>query len=356
MDWRYRFENGHATPDKRQMPCRGFNLRKGGPMSEQAHRRPMLTLSQQVDRLGEKGVTFNLCDESQAVRFLAKENNYLRVTSYRKLYERQEEGPSIGAYVNLDFGDLVALSLLDGRVREAFLWVTMDVEHFAKMKVLSNVEGRGEDGYAIVAGFYASLNHAGRNAIQGAMRVRSRKGDRHDAYAGDLIAHYMDDMPVWVFLEVIDFGTFVDFYLFCANRWGDGEMLQEHYALKSVKALRNATAHNHCIINGLTKAEARADYATPQIITDSLNAACVVRTKARRAKLSNLRISQMAAALYCLSSLCTSDSAMARHAARFAEVRNEYEGHIDRYRLNSSFVSYFDFLLRLVDIWVPCRS
>lgn len=27
---------------------------------------------------------------------------------------------------------------------------------------------------------------------------------------------------------------------------------------------------------------------------------------------------------------------------------------MDRYRLNSSFVSFFDFLLRLVDIWLPC--
>lgn len=50
------------------------------------------------------------------------------------------------------------------------------------------------------------------------MKVRGREGERHDAYAGDLIAHHIDDMPIWVFLEVIDFGTLVDFYLFCATR------------------------------------------------------------------------------------------------------------------------------------------
>ncbi len=322
-------------------------------MGGQIHTRPMLSVSQQIGRLKEKGVTFDLCDEAQAAEILAKKNNYLRITSYRKLYERQEEGPNVGDYVNLDFGDLVAISSLDRRLREAFLAMTIDVEHFAKIKVLLNVEERGEDGYAIVSDFYASLNHAGRNAIQGTMRVRSREGERHDVYAGDLIAHHMGDMPIWVFQEVIDFGTFVDFYLFCAGRWDDEEMLQEHYALKSVKALRNATAHNHCILNGLTKAEARADYTTPQVITDSLNAAGLPRTKARRAKLSNLRIAQMAATLYCLNALCTSESAMARHAARLAEVRKAYEGHIDRYRLNSSFVSFFDFLLRLVDIWLP---
>lgn len=160
-------------------------------------------------------------------------------------------------------------------------------------------------------------------------------------------------MPVWVFQEVIDFGTFVDFYLFCAGRWDDEGMLQEHYALKSVKALRNATAHNYCILNGLTKAEARAGYSTPKVITDSLNEAGMPRTKARRAKLSNLRIAQMAATLYCLNALCTSESTKRRHATRLAEIREAYEGHMDRYRLNSSFVSFFDFLLRLVDIWLP---
>lgn len=34
--------------------------------------------------------------------------------------------------------------------------MTIYVEHFAKMKVLSNVEKRCEDGYTIVSGFYSS--------------------------------------------------------------------------------------------------------------------------------------------------------------------------------------------------------
>lgn len=196
-------------------------------MNESIHVRPMLIVDQQVARLKEKGVMFMLCDEARAAEILARKNNYLRITSYRKLYERQQEGSNVGKYVNLDFGDLVAISSLDRQLREAFLAMTIDIEHFAKMKVLSNVEGRGEDGYTLVSDFYASLNHAGKNAIQGAMRVRSRDGERHDVYAGDLIAHHLDDMPVWVFQEVIDFGTFVDFYLFCAGRWNDEEMLQE---------------------------------------------------------------------------------------------------------------------------------
>lgn len=115
-------------------------------MSASEHTRPMLSVGQQIERLKAKGVTFDLCDEARAADILAKKNNYLRITSYRKLYERQEEGPNVGDYVNLDFGDLVAISSLDRRLREAFLAMSIDIEHFAKMKVLSNVEQRGEDG------------------------------------------------------------------------------------------------------------------------------------------------------------------------------------------------------------------
>ncbi|MBQ9002442.1 MAG: Abi family protein [Eggerthellaceae bacterium] len=324
--------------------------------TERNRDKSMLTVDQQVARLKAKGVTFNLCSEEEAAELLLLGNNYLRLTSYRKLYERKAEGPDAGAYVNLDFGDLAVLSSLDRQLREAFLALTVDVEHFAKMKVLFNVEAHDEDGYRIVTDFYASLNHTGRNAIQGAMRARSRDGERRDAYAGDLIAHHSADMPAWVFLELIDFGTFVGFYLFCADRWDDETMRQEHYILKSVKALRNATAHNHCIVNGFTQSAAVAGYPTNSLIVESMNERGIPRTKSRRAKLSNLRIAQMAASLYALSALCKRGPTMRRNAERLAALRKSYEAALPQFHRNSTIVSFFDFLFRLVDIWVPMPS
>lgn len=324
--------------------------------TKQQREKPLLTVDQQIARLKSKGVTFDLCGEEEAADLLANGNNYLRITSYRRLYERKEEGPEAGSYINLDFGHLAALSSLDRQLREAFLAVTVDVEHFAKMKVLAGVESRGEDGYRIVSDFHGSLNHAGRNAILGSMRARSREGERHDAYAGDLIARHIAHMPVWVFQEVIDFGTFVDFYKFCAERWGDSAMLQEHYVLKSVKALRNATAHNHCIINGFTQSAEAAGYPTNSLIIESLNKNGIPRTKSRRAKLSNLRIAQMAAALYALNALCRREPAMRKNAARLNALREGYEAALPQLGKNSTVVSFFDFLFRLVDIWVPMPS
>ena len=271
---------------------------------EAQHDDPLLTVPEQIERLKEKGITFSLCTEEEAADYLRFGNNYLRTQSYRDLYPRQVEGPNVGDYINLDFADLVSLSSLDRQLRETFLAITVDVEHFAKMKLLRLMEEKDEDGYAILDDFYASLNHVGRNAIQGSFNKRSRPDEGHDTYVGDLIAHTKDDMPMWVFLEVSDFGLFVDFYLFCANRWDDSTMVQEHYALKSVKALRNAAAHNHCVVNGFVQSAQSAEYTTPEVITEALNAAGMARTKARRAKLSNLRMAQIAASLYCLDAYC----------------------------------------------------
>ncbi len=82
-------------------------------------RKPMLTAKQQVEHLKSRGVRFELCSEGDAVEYLSDANNYLRAAAYRKLYFRQVDGDNPGDYVNLDFEDLVELSSIDRRLREA---------------------------------------------------------------------------------------------------------------------------------------------------------------------------------------------------------------------------------------------
>jgi hypothetical protein len=60
------------------------------------------------------------------------------------LFSRQTESAHIGEYVNLDFGDLVMLSRIDLQVREVFLVACIDVEHFAKVCILTASAAIGE--------------------------------------------------------------------------------------------------------------------------------------------------------------------------------------------------------------------
>lgn len=318
-------------------------------------RKPMLTAYQQVAHLRSKGVMFSICSEEEAAEYLSSSNNYLRTTSYRVLFPRQVDGPNVGNYIGLDFAHLVELSRIDRRLRSAFREITSDVEHFAKIKLLRLCEELEEDGYEIVANFFDSLNHSERNRLLGGLRMRAREGSKRDTYLGDLIDHYIGEMPVWVFLEVLEFGQFTNFWLFCSKRWGNPRMTQEHYVLKSVKALRNAVSHGSCIVNGVGSSGGLAGYRPNELITESLNAAGLTNTKTRRLRLRNLRMAQIAAALYVSNDLCQGHNAGMRHASCMNSVRLYVESRSSLFCDNDNVKSSFAFIWRLVDVWTPMR-
>lgn len=320
-------------------------------------RRPLLRTSEQIDHLAGKGISFNLCSREEAADYLRRANNLFRTSSYRKLFPLQDQGKRAGEYLGLDFGHLRALSSLDRKLRTCLLSITIDVEHFARIKLLKACEEHGEDGYAVVADYLAHTNHKTRNHIMGNMQGRSEEGPKFDEYSGDLIAHYIGkSMPVWVFLEVVEFGAFNSFYLFCAERWEDEQMRQEHYVLRSNQKLRNACAHNSCVLNGVsrTTGEQTATDAN-KLITKSLNEHGMARSKTRRARLNNLRTEQMAAALYASEAFCTREETRARHAAALADLRKAWRAEAGLFAKNNVVTSFFDFFFKLVDIWVPAR-
>lgn len=315
--------------------------------------KPFLSPEGLVASLKARGVTFDLCSEADAADYLHGANNYLRTGSYRKIFDRQIEGPRVGDYVNLDFAHLVDLSSIDRQLRETLLPMAMDVEHFAKLHVHNRAKAEGEDGYAIVSDYIASINHKERSRLVGSLRARAKE-ETHDEYSGDLIAHHIDRLPVWVFLEVMELGWFVDFYRFCAERWGDAAMLQEHYVLKSVKALRNACAHGACIANGFTSNVGRSVTSIPHsLVTEALNAGGLPNSKSRRAKLGNLRVSQMASLLWCFSRYCARERTIQRNAERMRALKARVLESAPLYAKYDEIVSYFDFLWKLVDALGP---
>ena len=168
-----------------------------------------------------------------------------------------------------------------------------------------------------------------------------------------LIAHYQDAYPVWVFLEVCEFGTLVDFYRFCADRWDDRAMLDQHYILKSVKAIRNATAHNCCTVNGLTSSGEAKEFPISAPITRALNAAGMNNSKTRRKNLANLRIAQIAAVLYSTTVFCTRESSLKRNADKFHQVKRAIVESAPLFRTNNAVESSLAFIVKLIDIWLP---
>lgn len=207
----------------------------------------------------EKGITFSHMDTTEAEAYLSDRNNYLRTACYRKNYDKHQTGANKGKYIQLDFMYLVELSRLDMYLRSHLLQMCIDIEHALKVAVISDIEKNpAEDGYTVVDSFLAQ-NPDVIDSI-------SKKVD--SVFTGDLITKYFDlcyvfdskgnvrteilnvDCPIWVLVEVLAFKDFMRFLKFYTGLY-PGRMNVNHKFLNTVRNLRNACAHNNCILTSL---------------------------------------------------------------------------------------------------------
>lgn len=210
---------------------------------------------------------------------------------------------------------------------------------------MNRLEGApGEDGYGIVADYMASLNHDNRRRRQAEINMLEP-----DAYCGDLVRKYRDDMPAWVLLELISFGSFIDFYLFCSKRWNDAALNEEHYMLRSIKAARNAAAHSSNVINGFGKSGGTAP-VVPETLSKALSAASISK-RVRASKMANPRLQQLATLLYMHSTSITDEASRSRSARELDALSSDMANTLEAIPTNDAVNSSFTFLMTLFDKW-----
>ena len=316
-------------------------------MADGQNRKPILTIEQQIMHLKQRGVSFELCAEAEAARILAGQDHYFRLAAYRVLFPKRVGGPRDGQYAGLDFGHLVDLAAIDRELRGFLLPLTLDVENSAKTRLIERItEKPGEDGYSIISDYLAALNHGDRNRREGELRRL-----QNDAYLGPLVSRYpIGEMPAWVFLELSSFGAFADFYLFCANRWGDSGMRDEHYMLRRANSLRNAAAHSSAIVNGLGSPLGAPQLRYPAPLAAALGENRHVK-RLRRSKMRNPRILQMAVLAYAYSRFVPKgrkrrEPREATRTCRWSKL------HGDWYAGNTAITSSHDFIARVFEGWL----
>ena len=307
-------------------------------------RKPWLTANEQVNHLKTKGVRFDLISEDDAVSYLTKNNNYFRLRSYRTGFPKVVDGKRCGEYVNLDFKMLVDLSIVDMLLRKTLLPLAIDVEHFAKVSLLSAIEDAGEDGYDIVEDFLRA-----NPTVQGDIN----RG-RSSAYIEGLLNRYSrPDFPAWAFMEVISFGSFCHFYQFCAKRFNNTEMQSRYYLLMEVNNFRNACAHNNCILNDLSTQNPPRNRG--RVLTQELARIPGIGKSQRRYKMRNRRISQIVTVLF-LHSTTASDGVKGYAAKSLAEFVDRMNKNIHYYTGADAVTSTFQFICRVVKFWYPLNE
>lgn len=75
--------------------------------------KPKLTSEEQIKHLKEKGIKFSICTEEEAKDYLDYNNNYFKVSSFRKNYSKIPYGENADKYINLEFEYLKDLAIID---------------------------------------------------------------------------------------------------------------------------------------------------------------------------------------------------------------------------------------------------
>ena len=184
------------------------------------------------------GITFNLKSEEEASVFLAKHNYFFRLKQYADFGEKTKSGK----FTNVDFGQIVELSTVDMFLRKLILKMTLDFEHYLKVKIINDSqENPADDGYAVVENFLETHNRV-RNLIE-------NLNNSSNFYNRQVFEKYKEIPSVWSIVEMLGFSDFIDFYAHYYQFFHQKCEYTPHF--DSVRRLRNAAAHNTCMISNL---------------------------------------------------------------------------------------------------------
>lgn len=184
------------------------------------------------------GITFNLKSEEEAAVFLAKHNYFFRLKQYADFGEKTKSGK----FTNVDFGQMVELSTVDMFLRKLILKMTLDFEHYLKVKIINDSqENPADDGYAVVENFLETHNRV-RHLIE-------NLNNSSNFYNRQVFDKYKEKTTVWSIVEMLGFSDFIDFYAHYYQFFHLKCEYTPHF--DSVRRLRNAAAHNTCMISNL---------------------------------------------------------------------------------------------------------
>ena len=270
--------------------------------------RPMMAISDMASYMKSKNIKFEKCSDKEAEVYLRENNNYYNVTSYKNNFVKYQFGGQQGKYIDLDFAYLKDLSIIDYRTRLVLFKMIIDIEHYLKIRILNTIEEISEeDGYKIV-NLYLEKDF---NDTERPKRVHEsiRKKVTNEYYQKIFSKYDIDkdtkieNIPIWEFLEIITFGELINFFDFFTKYYNleDNKYI---FILREINKLRNAVAHNSCVLCDLDKKDNfhRADTLVINYLKD-----CKIGKENRNTKLSNSRIRQITYTLYMFNIIISSE-------------------------------------------------
>ncbi len=299
--------------------------------------KPLLTSTELIAHMVEKGISFNIISTDEAQDFLENNNYYMKLASYRANYKKITSGSKTGQYIGLDFAYLKELSTLDMYLRYIAFKMSLDIEHYMKVHLLKEIENNEkEDGYNIIQKFIAQ-----DTKFKILKAIQSHKAS---AYSKDLIEKYYPYFPAWVFVELISFGEFAYLCEFYSNTYNI--QLYDRILLNSVRDIRNACAHSNCLINNLIPGNNNAHHS----VVSRVKKVETIGENSRDKKLSNKCVYDFVCLLYAYDEIVTSTVAKQN---RYRELKKLFEERFlknkDWFSNNNTITSSYSFVKKILD-------
>lgn len=267
------------------------------------------TPKQLIDHMEDRGIKFNIVKKEEAEKFLTYNTYYKKFSSYKKNYV-QVISSGKKKYQNLEFAYLQELSKIDMYVRQYIMKLCLDIEHAVKVELnRCAVENEKEDGYGIVQKFFDKYPDIVQNIGTHAT----------NPFCYDLIIQNQRKYSLCVLLEVISFGDLCKLYQFYLKTYPGSLKYPE--LLFDVRELRNAVAHNHCLLNDLTTGTARPGPAISNFIARIEE----ITPSQRKSRLSNYFIKDFVSTLYFFNYIEKSQGIKKK---RYEELQGLLEGRI----------------------------
>lgn len=367
---------------------------------------PIMGAHAQVSYLrDEKNVSFRLMNEEDAAAFLEERSFFFKLKAFAKDFEKYACKPGEkGRYVNLDFGHLVELSKLDKALRSLVLDLALDIEHYLKVRINAAAMHAGADPFEVVGTFLESsaasvvseqtkaldrgvgagavrlaastlggCNLESRPAIVSAANeatatlseVTKGRDPRHvehaiagmagSPYSGALVRKYADGpIPLWILLELVSFGPLTRLYRHCFGKAGaiddskEREMFSAYRGLlKCTQQLRNAAAHNDCLLNGLASHEKKSG-AYPKIRKALAEGYGMDPDVV--AQVGSVRVAMdLAAVLICYDAYVPRGGSRSRAGLALSAARDRFAEHAPWFDKTYAVKSFFDYADTLFD-------
>lgn len=308
--------------------------------------KPKLNIKEQIAFLKNQGVTFRYFTEAEAEIFLRESNYFFQIKAFTKNYDKDENSK----YKNLDFAYLRELSIIDTSLRDIILELCLTYEHLLKVHINAHCsENPNEDGYEIVENF---LN----NITKKSQVPRYYKRGKSNIYQKDLIEKYYikkkngtytSDFALWNFVGILSFGEFMQFYSFYFRQYNSSKPnCVKSGFIEPIRRLRNAAAHNCCILH-ILKGNPNISFKKNKRLKTKIRQMCIFSTNNKLKHLSHPLIHDFICLLLATKELCPPKMFKKLKEKIFIAI-NKMLKHKEYFVGNELFESKFIFVIKII--------